>query len=274
MSLSFPLLLSAIPLYAIDRTRTKPEACRVYFSDGGTCSNFPVHFFDAPLPSRPTFAVNLRDFHPDHKDRRVWLPELLRNNQCIATYIPALKVEPGLRSVFAFLSAIVTTMQNWRDQLQLAMPGFRDRIVHVSHSQTEGGLNLNMDSRVITTMSASGAEAGRALANAFAPVDHPHGPNAWDNHRRIRMRSLLAGLQDQVRLVSTALAQTDAPTWSAVVEDRDPPSYAFADQIERDAALELLGWLDKIAKQLAAQGADLGNGAPRPKPEWRATPRV
>jgi predicted acylesterase/phospholipase RssA len=274
MSLSFPLLLSAIPLYAIDRTRTKPQACRVYFSDGGICSNFPVHFFDSPLPSRPTFAVNLRDFHPDHKDQRVWLPELLRNNRGIATHIPALKIEPGLRSIFAFLSAIVTTMQNWRDQLQLAMPGFRDRIVHVSHSQTEGGLNLNMDPSVIRTMAASGAKAGQVLADAFVPTNHPKGHNAWDNHRRIRMRLLLGGLYDHARLVSLALARTDTPTWSAVIEDPDPPSYAFANLNERDAALELLSGLDKFAQQLSANGVNLGNGVPRPEPEWRATPRV
>ena len=76
MSLSFPLLISAIPLRALDMTRprtrkavaaveegTEPaesivaETC--WFSDGGIVSNFPVHFFDAPLPTRPTFAIDL-----------------------------------------------------------------------------------------------------------------------------------------------------------------------------------------------------------------------
>ncbi len=82
LSLSFPVLLSTLPLYAIDRTlkvnQPKPtRVTRVYFSDGGLCSNFPVHFFDSPLPSHPTFAVNLRDFHPDHPKERVFLPEVL-----------------------------------------------------------------------------------------------------------------------------------------------------------------------------------------------------
>jgi len=27
--------------------------------DGGLTSNFPIHFFDAPLPGRPTFGINL-----------------------------------------------------------------------------------------------------------------------------------------------------------------------------------------------------------------------
>jgi predicted acylesterase/phospholipase RssA len=30
-----------------------------WFSDGGIASNFPIHFFDAWLPRRPTFGVNL-----------------------------------------------------------------------------------------------------------------------------------------------------------------------------------------------------------------------
>ncbi|MCI0612515.1 patatin-like phospholipase family protein, partial [bacterium] len=47
LSLSFPILLSALPLYTVDRTldvnKEQPtHATRVYFSDGGICSNFPM----------------------------------------------------------------------------------------------------------------------------------------------------------------------------------------------------------------------------------------
>src|SRR5690349_20252806 len=48
MSLSFPVLLSAIPLYA-DRGK-KGTLTKCWFSDGGLVSNFPVHFFDSPVP--------------------------------------------------------------------------------------------------------------------------------------------------------------------------------------------------------------------------------
>src|SRR5207244_1099598 len=71
MSLSFPVLISTIPLWRL-RYRgagQQPRLMRVVFSDGGISSNFPVHFFDAPLPARPTFALNLggfaRDEHPN-----------------------------------------------------------------------------------------------------------------------------------------------------------------------------------------------------------------
>ena len=33
-----------------------------WFTDGGFCSNFPVHLFDAALATRPTFAINLGRF--------------------------------------------------------------------------------------------------------------------------------------------------------------------------------------------------------------------
>jgi hypothetical protein len=60
LSLSFPLLISAIPLATIDDSQ-RPAIIfqRQWFTDGGFCSNFPVHLFDAPLPTRPTFALNL-----------------------------------------------------------------------------------------------------------------------------------------------------------------------------------------------------------------------
>ena len=59
MSLSFPGLLSAVPLYRvdyrIDRNQESDNDTRVgtkvWFSDGGICSNFPLSFFDsAPAP--------------------------------------------------------------------------------------------------------------------------------------------------------------------------------------------------------------------------------
>lgn len=72
MSLSFPLLLSAVPLYTVDFNRPqRPNADaaprgkpayaleRCWFTDGGVGSNFPIHFFDSALPCRPTFALNL-----------------------------------------------------------------------------------------------------------------------------------------------------------------------------------------------------------------------
>jgi hypothetical protein len=67
LSLSFPVLLCALPLLTPDFARRRNADGRiplrpVWFSDGGMTSNFPIHFFDSPIPSRPTFCLNLIDF--------------------------------------------------------------------------------------------------------------------------------------------------------------------------------------------------------------------
>lgn len=79
MSLSFPILIGAVPLYTInsdafkgkkklDLTNEKDwKQClqRNWFSDGGISSNFPIHLFDEWLPSRPTFGINLTSLPPN-----------------------------------------------------------------------------------------------------------------------------------------------------------------------------------------------------------------
>ena len=65
MSLELPGLIAAVPLYAVDRNGDQ-AVVRHLFSDGGISSNFPMHFFDALLPSRPTFGINRRQPHPVH----------------------------------------------------------------------------------------------------------------------------------------------------------------------------------------------------------------
>jgi predicted acylesterase/phospholipase RssA len=67
LSLSFPVLLSALPLMTPDFAKGRNASGRiplrhVWFSDGGLTSNFPIHFFDSPIPSWPTFCLNLVDF--------------------------------------------------------------------------------------------------------------------------------------------------------------------------------------------------------------------
>ena len=81
MSLSFPVLLSAIPLWFADWTdAVHPGVIRcAWFSDGGITSNFPIHFFDRPLPRWPTFGINLGPFPPGREPdldqaENVWSP--------------------------------------------------------------------------------------------------------------------------------------------------------------------------------------------------------
>jgi Patatin-like phospholipase len=67
LSLSFPVLLSAFPLMTPDFVAERDATGRIplrrlWISDGGLTSNFPIHFFDSPVPARPTFCLNLIDY--------------------------------------------------------------------------------------------------------------------------------------------------------------------------------------------------------------------
>jgi hypothetical protein len=206
--------------------------------------------------------------------RTVWLPEVLQNNQGLKNHVPPLSDRPGWGSVFAFGLALVDTMQSWRDQMQLALPGFRDRIVHVSHSKEEGGLNLSMPPDVIRTLADSGVEAAEKLLAAFAGEDGTRPGPGWANHQRIRARTLLCLVQQQLQKIARALATVERRPYADVIADTHPPSYPFADQADADNAQWLVRELDRIARELASRQAQLCAGAPRPSPDLRVSPRV
>ena len=111
-------LIGAVPLYATDYTRADKKnwvLTRCWFTDGGITSNFPVHFFDRPLPRRPTFTVNLRPAHPDHgpgsstfrETHGLWMPKT--NKEGILEVWNRFDERPGLGKVGGFLRAVVDT---------------------------------------------------------------------------------------------------------------------------------------------------------------------
>jgi predicted acylesterase/phospholipase RssA len=191
MSLSFPLLIAAVPLYKLDFQHDPPKLRRVVFSDGGISSNFPVHFFDSPLPTRPTFALNLTGFEsgdgPDPAD------------PCHAVALPrdpnARAFQPLVQftSLTGFLTAIKDATQNWRDNTQARLPGYRDRVAHIRLDRGEGGLNLTMDNEKVLDLSARGACAGRGLVDLFAgPPGSAAETTHWREHRFVRFRVTMA----------------------------------------------------------------------------------
>src|SRR5207302_4889715 len=120
-SLSFPVLLSAVPLWSVyedDDGKKKAQEC--WFSDGGITSNFPIHFFDSPLPRWPTFGIDLKSPHPDHNTEAefVWLPKGNRGGM-----LPTWNHFES-HGVFGFVGAILNVMQNWHDNLQMPVPGY------------------------------------------------------------------------------------------------------------------------------------------------------
>jgi hypothetical protein len=266
MSLSFPLLVSAVPLWGVDWTRKEnqgggaPTLERVWLSDGGICSNLPIHFFDAALPTRPTFAIDLRDAGPADAVG-AWLP---RNNASGVAQRWT-RLPEGREGVLAFLTTIVTTMQTWVDETQLVTPGYRDRIAHVSHTPEEGGLNLDMRPDVIRDLAERGAAAGALLRDRFS----------WSNHLWVRFRTL-----------ANVLERFLGPTWRSyqpgtprrdellgLVEAHTSAGSYRVTAAQAEWARTALDRLDALVAAVEEIGADLRSGAPRPTPELRVRPR-
>jgi len=263
MSLSFPGLLTAVPLYAHDYTlldeRARAVLRRSWFSDGGICSNFPIHFFDSIWPEWPTFGITLEKFQPkSHKDR-VFLPEDARQG--------VLKNFSPVESLPAFVGAIIDTMQEWRDNLQSALPGYRDRIVHVGLDGDEGGLNLDMAEPLIRKLSDYGRVAGDRLRDVFD----------WDAHRWTRyvisMARLEATLEDMRSSYRTA-APLDTDLAHALHQYVAAPARYKQTKAWRDAAMARAESLMREAERWAEPPSLRNEDIPKPDVDLRITPRM
>ncbi|HEX6760676.1 MAG TPA: hypothetical protein VF086_20045 [Propionibacteriaceae bacterium] len=203
ISMSLPALFQAVRLYRIRRpspiqddfgrtlidhgqplTLLSPHdlAQELWFSDGGITSNFPVHFFDNALPRWPTVSLNL-GVHPHeapHQD--IWLPQDWDDLN-----IPV-KALGG--SGFGFGKAIFNTAMSWRDSLQSALPGYRNRIAQVRTSPGEGGTNLFMPREIIASMALRGALAGARLRTRFMDEGQ------WNRFRWLRLRTAMSNMEN------------------------------------------------------------------------------
>ncbi|QOL48143.1 patatin-like phospholipase family protein [Massilia litorea] len=270
MSLSFPILLSAIPLYAFDYTekaRHGPAPLkRVWFSDGGISSNLPLQFFDALLPRHPTFAVNLKREHPSFRiDDRLACPANGR------AYLPRNNsagrgrhwTEPAAESagILPFLTAIVNTMQSWRDDILFPYAGYRDRVVHLSLKQDEGGLHLNMDPEQVGNLAAAGACAADQLRRRFLPASG----DGWANHEEIRLISVLGNLEE---LALQSVDGATPRTWHDAV-DR-----SRLDKDQAALAHRLLEALEGMAADIAASEVRVAHAMYRPSPTMNLGPNL
>jgi predicted acylesterase/phospholipase RssA len=288
MSLSFPVLFSAVPLYAVDYSREDrlpeeraPEQC--WFSDGGICSNFPVHLFDSPLPMRPTFGLNLRPFplgqKPNEHDQsqNVWLPE--DNGEGIEEWFTRIEERAGWKSLVGFGSLIVNAMQNWVDNTQMVVAGYRDRVAHVLLTDTEGGLNLNMDDTVIRQLGERGLFGAGELARRFDPVNIPADtPLTWDNHRWVRFRSSMQLLDELLRKIGGRYRLPDVSGRSyadlvARTRDTAPRSYSLRSAKRAKLVDQALSDMGKLAF-LNLKDPLFEKNAPNPLPELRTRPKL
>jgi hypothetical protein len=211
LSLSFPVLLCAFPLMtpnfiskpgADGRISLRP----LWLSDGGLTSNFPVYFFDNPIPSRPTFCLNLVDFDsgtpnvelsergatkpiaqpraaartaesrpktvptgdPQPNDPVWGLIAMSKGNQFSPAPFTSFDSDAGI-GVISFVVNVVNTARSWSDNQLLIAPGVRDRVVDIALRADEGGLNLDMDASVIADLDLRGRAAGLLISARFDP---------------------------------------------------------------------------------------------------------
>jgi hypothetical protein len=173
------------------------------------------------LPRWPTFAFNLAD----------WTPRYHQPGQNV--YAPRTNMS-GLNEwwfpigdVGTFLLAIKHTMQNWRDNMLLHLPGQRDRIEHVLLRDEEGGLNLTMNAATIRAVSAKGKEAAANLRARFSEQPPEGVTLTWRNHKWVRFRAYMAAQEEALHSLADAWDdRTLAPSYEDLLSGEVPlPSY-------------------------------------------------
>jgi predicted acylesterase/phospholipase RssA len=195
LSLSFPVLLSALPMYIVDpalevdrdAAAAGPlKAAKVYFSDGGITGDFPIDLFDTALPAHPTFGVALRPVREG--DPLVDRPGRIGG----AAALPCVSFEAfsPWHGLFSFARAVVESARIWRDTAQQGGPGCSDRMVRIGQTPAQRGSPLGMTATRIDELGALGRQAAGLLIGDFGPQLNGY-PSAWDVHRWLRMRTTL-----------------------------------------------------------------------------------
>jgi predicted acylesterase/phospholipase RssA len=275
MSLSFPILLSTVPLYWMDERELKP--LEHTFSDGGISSNFPIHLFDGLLTGRPTFGIELQPYPGREQEARLlstWAKVATRQAQReIPEPFVLLSKEPRaarwteVRTVAALFRQILDSARNWRDTMQAEMPSSRDRICQIRLSEVEGGLNLNMSTATLSGLVERGHTAGRIINDRFD----------WTQHRLTRYRTFMHLLQKQIVAVQESGAWSDfrPVLQSSQFKDAEgqlmnwaPPQDDPAWRTSATAAT------DGLLAQVESWTTPFEKGAPLPIPVLRVVPDV
>jgi predicted acylesterase/phospholipase RssA len=243
MSLSFPFLLQAIPVYSMrgdlykdaeaNKIPKELEKTRLdvnWWSDGGVCSNFPVHIFDTWIPQRPTFGITLYDSPtPDVFNQRQVLDKVV-----LPLPVDFDKARPSRVEIdgpFDFFRALLDAAMSHRDNAQASLPSYRERIAQVYLDSTEGGLNLNMDSEVIQKLGQRGAKAGLLLIEHFSSGQK----TSYAEHVWVRLRVLLARLEQEL----AAFHESGDSKW------RESAESLFAEVVGRQLAARSAGGVRK-----------------------------
>ena len=272
LSLSFPLLFSAMPLWAIDYEtpiREQRSLKRCQFTDGGASSNFPIHMFDAALPGWPTFGLWLDRRKPDFPEQDVWLPEFYGQGWGDSWN----RFNP--KSLVGFLRGVATSAVDWHDRTGFRLPHVRNRVARLLLKPGEGGLNIGMSRTQILQMAHRyGTSAGQLFVQRFAEEDG-QSSQAWREQRWVRLVVLINGLRERLAGLSTAAdwAAHTVPMVDAIrqavavgpIRDRGDRNALTPPQ---EVSLEaLLGELERL--EVVLRDAEQQPFRPMPEPELR-----
>jgi len=305
LSLSFPVLLSAIPLYTVStQAATKywqdksitlldkdHDLQKNWFSDGGICSNFPIHFFDAWLPTRPTFGINLTAVRNDANTSALEAPNTQPRSSAAKAkeanqdvYLPRAEEQQDvewqrLTGIVPFLQTIYGISQSYRDNMQSVLPSYRERIMQIRLNDHEGGLNLTMPQSVIEGVVAKGTEAGQKFLD-------PATFN-FEQHWWVRFLVLTAQLEKNIAHLHEVLGDTAFSSFAERLKQEAASGESNATRYPyyRDEAwcaraiprIEAL--CDLITKWQQTNSSEnvsafFGQDAPQPDPALRVTPRI
>jgi len=198
LSMSFPLLISAVPLYSMVHGAHRRRMARCWMSDGGLCSNFPIHLFDSFLPMWPTFGISLDSRNENNPDP-VRLPEFHTSGRADSW---DLAPETCPWRLFGFLGSLWRTTWRWNDSTMMRMPGVRDRVVRLYLQEGEGGVNIRMPAPRIAML---GRTYGTPAAKAFIDKFHAAGSRGWQEHRWVRLNCLLISMRERIRNFGNAV---------------------------------------------------------------------
>jgi predicted acylesterase/phospholipase RssA len=206
LTLSFPVLFSCIPVYAIDYEQKYGQRVlrRCLLSDGGVCTNFPIHLFDQAHPKWPTFGLLLSRRIAQHHDHSVWLPD--RHGEGRADNwsrgVPGAELGPSpgpLNGLVGLLVGMLGTALRWNDNLLTRLPQVRNRVLRMALKEGEGQLHLTMSRDTLLRMAHEyGTAGGVRLVDKFVGTGNK--PTvAWQEHLYVRAVNELRALVGQLR---------------------------------------------------------------------------
>ena len=297
LSLCFPLLFSCVSVYAVDYEAPQNEGKqrklrRCLLSDGGLCTNFPIHLFDAAHPRWPTFALLLDKRLRNYEEQDVWLPptHLQGRADNWQRFVPGAEDDDKperslLRRLLGLAGGIVLTAKDWNDRVSGRLPQVRNRVIRLALRDGEGQLNLAMPRETILRMAHKyGTEAGCELVKAYAP-DEAGTKRAWREHVYIRSLIELRALHRHLRGYTQSVNVSGSTEPLGKLLDKVPPLAAahpgttdshnpkLTDEQHR-AIERAVRAVQTLEAELAACEPQLGPYEPLPEPELRLRPPV